>query len=175
MGSIAPDCVNLNGQASKDLRWPAHLRCESLEEWTENARRFYNENKGSVDESYLKGYVLHILTDIAWDKYCNIPLYIMLSGDGVDTEKLKEARWNEIYGYEQTQLCESWLKNEVLPKLRLAVPQKIGTLSAVGVGLWQEQIVNLQLKSANLPKFVTDSFMNDFFSRILELCQDIFK
>ena len=91
LGSISPDCVNINGQAPKEVRWPAHLRCEDLDEWLANARRFYIDNKSTADESFLKGYILHILSDIVWDKDFNLPLYKILLKDNVSKETLQNS------------------------------------------------------------------------------------
>lgn len=175
LGSISPDCVNINGQAPKEVRWPAHLRCEDLDEWLANARRFYIDNKSTADESFLKGYILHILSDIVWDKDFNLPLYKILLKDNVSKENLKQERWNELYGYEQTQLKEDWFKNEVLPKLLIAKPQQIGVLTEENIGVWQKKVVRLELSQGKPPKFINYKLMKQFFCKVVMLSDEILK
>ena len=69
LGALAPDSVNLNGFAPKEVRWTSHLRKENLDEWLEKVKEFYNENKNKYNKYFLLGYVLHIITDIVHDKY----------------------------------------------------------------------------------------------------------
>lgn len=68
LGAIAPDTVNLHGFASREVRWAAHRRASDLGQWTENIISFYRENSGKVPEDFLKGYVVHVLTDIEADR-----------------------------------------------------------------------------------------------------------
>ena len=45
IGTIAPDAVNLNGFAEKNIRWAAHKRAKNLDEWKQNIIEFYNKEK----------------------------------------------------------------------------------------------------------------------------------
>ena len=69
VGNISPDAVNLNGFAPRELRWTAHLRDKDLNIWKNNAIEFYENNKKSINNNFLLGYVTHILTDIIHDEY----------------------------------------------------------------------------------------------------------
>lgn len=68
LGIIAPDSVNYFGFAPKEDRWNAHLRDKDLSIWKSNIINFYNENKSNYNESFLKGYITHIMTDIVYDE-----------------------------------------------------------------------------------------------------------
>ena len=73
LGTIAPDAVNAHGFASKEKRWSAHVRDKALNKWKENVKRLYEKNIETVKEDFLRGYCIHILTDILMDeKYVNI-------------------------------------------------------------------------------------------------------
>ncbi len=174
LGAISPDSVNINGHAPKAIRWPAHLRVADLDAWTENAREFYNNNKGKTDEDFLKGYILHIITDILWDKEFDMPLFALLKRSGVEASQLKTERWNELYGYERLQTAEPWLTDDVLPKLRSCPPQTVGTLVEGEVKVWQSRVVDLKLPEGHPPKFVDDEFMALFFKNIIKLADEIF-
>ncbi len=174
LGSISPDCVNINGHAPKSLRWPAHLRSANLNEWLENTKGFYNVNKGRVDESLLRGYILHILTDIVWDRSFDRTLYNLLLGIGIQPENLKAERWNEIYGYEQTELSSPWLLDTVLPALKKAAPTEIGTLDVSQMALWRDSVAEFCLEKGKPPRFADNLFMNAIFDEVNLLAVSIF-
>lgn len=174
LGSICPDSVNINGHAPKEIRWPAHLRHSDLDRWEQNAERFYNENKGTVDEAYLKGYILHILTDIVWDLSFDWPLYTVMLKSGIAPEDLKSERWNELYGFEQIDCRNKWFTDEVLPLLTDAKAEDIGTLKKETVTLWQEKVVSLQLDSGKTPCYVDEKLINDLISEVFLLAERIF-
>ena len=83
LGAVSPDSINVDGLAPKEKRWPAHLRDKDLKVWLNNAREFYLNNKGKTDEAFLKGYIIHLVTDIVWDSSFNAELYEKLTADGV--------------------------------------------------------------------------------------------
>lgn len=174
LGSISPDSVNINGHAPKAVRWPAHLRDSDLEVWTENAALFYKKNKGKADEAFLRGYILHILTDIVWDRSFDKPMYRLLLASGVPEDELKEERWNEIYGYEFLQREADWLKNDVLPKLSTAEVSAVGTLESEKVKVWRDQVVALELKCGKSPRFMDDDMALELCKAVFELSERIF-
>ncbi len=174
LGSISPDSVNINGHAPRLKRWPAHLRCADLDAWTDNANSFYKENKGKTDEGYLRGYIIHILTDIVWDKEFDMPLFALMHRNGIERSQLKDERWNEIYGYEQEQLSEEWLSHEVLPQLAVAEPKCIGTLDVGEVKSWRDTVASLQLSKGTKPKLVDEALMQILFKQVNTLADKIF-
>lgn len=174
LGSISPDCVNLNGHAPKSLRWPAHLRSADLNKWVQNARLFYNVNKGKINESLLRGYILHILTDIVWDRSFDQTLYNLLLGIGIQPENLKTERWNEIYGYEQTELTSPWLVETVLPSLKKATLTEIGTLDVSCMSLWRDKVAEFRLEKGKPPRFADNLFMKALFEEVNRLSDEIF-
>jgi hypothetical protein len=174
LGSISPDSVNINGHAPKQKRWPAHLRDQNLDKWIANAIAFYCQHKGTADEGFLRGYILHILTDIVWDKSFDMPLYNLLHNTGVPDDQLKHERWNEIYGYEQTQLKEKWLKKTVMPKLSSTDAKIIGTLKLSEVEQWRQKVVNLELPKGTHPRFVDKTMTEMLFLQVFQLAESIF-
>jgi len=69
VGNIAPDSVNINGFAPKEVRWAAHLRDKDYDVWIENIKQFYELYKDKINNEFLLGYVSHALTDVVHDKY----------------------------------------------------------------------------------------------------------
>ncbi len=174
LGSISPDSVNVRGHAPKQKRWPAHLRDADLDKWQANAAVFYNVNKGKVDEAFLRGYIIHILTDIVWDRSFDMPLYNLLHNAGVADEELKEERWNEIYGYEQTQLKSAWFKKEVLPRFTSSKAATVGTLKLNELEEWQKNVANLEVPKGKPPRFVDKTLIEMLCLQVFELAESIF-
>ncbi|MDO5124855.1 MAG: hypothetical protein Q4D35_00545 [Ruminococcus sp.] len=122
MGCIAPDAVNLRGQASEKERYAVHVRSKNYDEWKENIKAFYYEQKDSFngDTDYLKGYVFHLLTDIAWDEVVQPNLFAFLQSKGYDKTQFKEQKWKELFRFNTQLATQDWY-SEVKDKLRKAV------------------------------------------------------
>ena len=106
LGAIAPDSVNLHGFASKEVRWAAHRRARSLEEWTDNIAAFYSENKGKVPGDFLTGYVVHVLTDIEADRM-EPSIHERILNLKPDADKYAEYS-EEIRKAEDAELGKDW-------------------------------------------------------------------
>ena len=174
LGRISPDSVNINGNAPKFIRWPAHLRAADLDEWISNAKVFYNENKGEVEESYLRGYIIHILTDIVWDRSFDRPLYMLLLRSGTDKEALKAERWNELYGFEREDAKRDWFQNDVKPTLSASVAHDIGTLKSCEVDILKDKIVSECLMTGKTPQFVDEKLIDELISEVILLAEEVF-
>lgn len=167
LGSVCPDSVNLNGHAPKSIRWPAHLRDSDLTVWENNIREFYNNNRGNYDDSYFYGYVLHIVTDIVWDREYDRPLCAAMFKDGTPKENLKLMRWHEIDGYEMRQEGTDW-HCEMLDEIKKAVPTDIGTLNSVDINCWRGKILEKKYDKSIVSRYVDDAFMDAFFDSVIE-------
>ena len=172
LGAIVPDSVNVYGHAPMHKRWPAHLRDANLNIWLSNAKAFYNENKGKISEEYLLGYILHIVTDIVWDKYFDDKLYALIS-EPVGEDK-KTARWNEIYGFEQKQLNLPWA-DEMLKSLKEARPLAISTLTEDIIAVMKQSVLDNDISKGTEPQVLNDDFMNPFFIKVVEVMQNLIK
>ena len=119
LGIIAPDAVNAHGFASKEKRWGAHVRDKDLNKWKENVIEFYKKNIGIVQEDFLRGYCIHILTDILMDeKYANTFKNQILA-KGIEEDKVYDYYEKAIYKYENSKLNESWIA-DVVKKIKSA-------------------------------------------------------
>lgn len=174
LGSVSPDSVNVDGLAPKEKRWPAHLRDADLKVWLENARKFYADNKGKTDEAFLRGYIIHLVTDIVWDAYFNDEIYEKLVSVGISRENLKDERWNELYGYEQLQVGTEWY-NEVLECVKSAKTIEIGTLKAEEIEILRETVIFNRLQKGKQPKFVNKELMSLLFAKVFEVAERIFR
>ena len=52
LGVTAPDSVNLDGFASKEIRWAAHLRAKTPKEWYQNIEEFYQKRRKKADPDF---------------------------------------------------------------------------------------------------------------------------
>lgn len=122
MGVIAPDSVNLEGYASEQERYSAHIRSKNYAEWKENIKRFYDEEKVRFigNEDFLKGYIFHLYTDIAWDETVQPNLFRFLRTQGFAEEKFKEQKWRELFRLNYVLAKQDWY-SEVREKLKNAV------------------------------------------------------
>ncbi len=167
LGSVSPDSVNINGHAPKSVRWPAHLRDADLAVWECNAKKFYEENSGKVNESYLLGYIMHIITDIVWDREYDGPLFAVMYKNGVPKDELKKSRWREIDGYELRQKNTDWLKN-ALENLKQAEVVNIGTLLCEDISVWRGKILEKKYDNDIVSRYINDDLMDSFFESVCE-------
>lgn len=174
LGSICPDSVNINGHAPKSIRWPAHLRDTNLECWLNNAKTFYRDNYNVYDCSYLTGYILHIITDIVWDKSFDRPLFEVMYRSGIPADNLKNMRWQELYGYEQLQIRLPWFEKDIIPMLSTASISPIGSLKSGEIEIFRNMVLNLELERGDTPRFINDGIMNSFFDAVTQCANRIF-
>ncbi|MCR5817244.1 MAG: hypothetical protein K6F91_10195 [Ruminococcus sp.] len=128
-GAVSPDAVNIDGFADQSVRYPAHLRSLDYEEWKATARNFCKE-KGTEwagREDYLKGFLLHVFTDIYWDELAQPEMFDGFERLGYSPDELRDVKWKELYRF-NTFLEGSWLHDEVLPALKRARFFPIGTV-----------------------------------------------
>lgn len=110
MGAIAPDAVNLEGFASEEVRYSAHIRSKNYDEWKENIKAFYAEMKDAFNgsEDFFKGYIFHLYTDIAWDEVVQPYLFNFLKGQGYTADQFKEQKWRELYRLNGALAKQEW-------------------------------------------------------------------
>lgn len=84
LASVAPDAIHMRQGNQKKSKRKTHISSVyvsrtfvSKKRCIRNLTRFYLENNGKVDEDFLLGYIVHILTDMYWIK--NIGKYFLLN------------------------------------------------------------------------------------------------
>lgn len=110
LGLMVPDSVNAYGFASKEDRWRTHVRDENLDIWQKNIIKFYQENKKDFEETYLVGYVVHVLTDIICDKIYQNKLYPRLLKEGFDYHTAYSYYEKGIEKIENSNINAEWWK-----------------------------------------------------------------
>ncbi len=69
LGLLSPDAPNLEGFGPKEERWMAHQRKKDYDEWRESILKFYLQEKDHYPKDFIKGYYIHVMTDIIYDDY----------------------------------------------------------------------------------------------------------
>lgn len=110
LGLIVPDSVNAYGFAEKEERWKAHARDKDLDKWQANILKFYKDNIGCFEQSYLTGYLVHVLTDIICDKIYVEELYQRLLNEGYDYNTAYSYYEEGIRKFENNNINEDWWK-----------------------------------------------------------------
>ncbi len=130
LGAVSPDAVNIDGFADQSVRYPAHIRSLDYEQWKRNVRDYCKLGKSLCkdDKDFLKGFLLHVFTDIYWDELAQPVLFAALRANGAAKEQLRELKWQELYRFNNS-LQGDWLYKEVLPKLRAAKPIPVTTVT----------------------------------------------
>lgn len=110
LGLMVPDSVNAYGFASKEDRWRTHVRDKNLEMWQENIIKYYKENKGKYENTYLTGYLVHVLTDIICDKIYQNEIYPKLIEQGYDYNTAYSYYEQSIIKFEKSNINQKWWK-----------------------------------------------------------------
>ena len=173
LGSISPDAVNLKGHAEKKIRWSSHLRNSDLDLWLENVRSYYSENKLNYPIPYLQGYLIHIITDIVWDKYFEIPLFNEFDKYGIKNEEKKHQRWQELDFYENEQRLLPWY-DEVKRLLERSFALKICSVSAEEINSFKNMVINRGFVENTAFGIVDEHLINRCCCIVFALADDIF-
>ncbi len=67
LGSLAPDAFHSRTNKQLEDRSITHLYNNNKDIWLKNVLDFMRNNNSGIDNSYLLGYSIHLLTDIIWE------------------------------------------------------------------------------------------------------------
>lgn len=123
LGAISPDCVNYGmEQASEEVRYTAHIRARDYDKWKAKLRSFARENTGKYAEckDFLRGYLFHCWSDIAWDEAVQPKIFEFLGTLGYGYDDMTAQKWQELYrfnslvvGSEEFDACRRLVKEGV--------------------------------------------------------------
>lgn len=169
LGLMVPDSVNAYGFASKEDRWRTHVRDENLDVWQENIINFFKENKINYEETYLTGYLVHVLTDIITDKIYQKELYPKLLKKGYDYNTAYDYYEKEIEKYENSNINEEWWKE---------AKDKFQRADIIAINGMDKQMILDEIKYTinkynkriyEKAGFITDEFADEVIGEILKL------
>jgi len=171
LGCIIPDSVKVDGLASKETRWAAHIRSNNISEWYDNNIKFYHANKGSIDKSLLLGYVVHNITDAAFDEFFNDKIKYMLSKINIPPVTDLGLRWDDCFRFDNDQSKELWWTDEVLPALKRAVPIEINGINREDIEKLKKRITdeNYFTFPEGNPVMVTAELVNELSNIVCKI------
>lgn len=154
LGCLYPDCVNAFGSASCEIRHTAHLRSKNIDEWYENNNMFYRQNTGKINADFLLGYIIHNITDAAYDKHFKY---------------INREDWKR---FNQEQCKKEWWIKEVLPALKLAVPISVNDISITYVEEYLRKLTDSNYwfnSPEDKPREITLNMMNDLSNIVFKI------
>ncbi len=140
LGCIAPDAVNLGKMASQELRYAAHLRSRDIPVWLNNIHAYRAEKEAAFAErpDVLRGLLMHLYTDIAWDETVQPELFRRMGAAGIPRSEFSRRKWQEMAVLESQ--IRSWSNTEhALEELKKAGPCAVTTVTAEQVSAWQQE------------------------------------
>ena len=176
LGAISPDAVNLEGFADQNTRYSAHIRSRDVSVWLENIRNFISENAGNYcnERDFFKGFVVHLLTDIAWDEEVQPRLFDGLLKSGIGVDDLRDEKWNELYRLNGVLMNEpQWA--EIKEKLRSSHGVGISTLSAELIERFGENLLRDDYEKVDLsqPLVLAPDDVEITACKVIELYKEI--
>ncbi|MDD5888306.1 MAG: zinc dependent phospholipase C family protein [bacterium] len=154
LGSLAPDAVNLAGFAPKEERWQSHIRHQDLNIWLENVKDFYYVNQTKYNKYFLLGYILHIITDIIYDKYFYNATIQKIAQDNIKKENQHQALRKAMEEYDQENASSDfWL--EIKHLLTQATGYDIRNITKEDLFLWKNKCLTLKNTNTNSNKYIT--------------------
>ena len=169
LGLMVPDSVNAYGFASKEERWRTHRRDADLDVWQKNIIDFFYENNGKFEESYLVGYVVHVLTDIVCDRIYQSELYPELLKVGFDYHSAYSYYENGIEKFENSHIDEVWWSD---------VKRKFQNADIIPICGMEKQMILDEIKYTvnkydcrcyEECDFINNDFADEVVSKIVEL------
>ncbi len=127
LGLMAPDAVNVEHFANKQERWTSHVRDKDLNIWKENLKKFYKEEKNKINNDFLLGYTIHILTDIVYDEYFEekIRKEILKNNQEKDYWYIKWSDMDKYSFKEQSTINTILLKNNNYIEIKNITKEKL--------------------------------------------------
>lgn len=127
LGIMAPDAVNVEHFANKQERWTSHVRDKDLNIWKENLKKFYKEEKNKINNDFLLGYTIHILTDIVYDEYFEEKIHkeILKNNQEKDYWYIKWSDMDKYSFKEQSTINTILLKNNNYIEIKNITKEKL--------------------------------------------------
>lgn len=120
-GCVAPDSVHMASRPiDKATRWSAHARHGNLKQWTAQAKALYASRPDEANPDFWQGYLLHLLTDIAWDAGEHDPIWFAMKQRNLPPLSNRGAGWDDCFRFDYQQMQATWWCYEVRPALLAA-------------------------------------------------------
>ncbi|MBQ8107899.1 MAG: zinc dependent phospholipase C family protein [Ruminococcus sp.] len=165
LGAISPDCVNYGmEQASEAERYGAHIRDRDYDIWKQMLRDFLKENRErfAQGKDFLRGYLFHCWSDIAWDEAVQPRIFEFLGTLGYGYDDMTQQKWYELYRF-SGEVMKYPEYPECVKLLRSGVPRDIAVCSAELVGKFRDYVAGGYSDKVleEKPLFLTERHIQD--------------
>ena len=144
LGAIAPDCVNYGmEQASEEVRYTAHIRDRDYDVWKDKLRAFAKDNAAKYADciDFLRGYLFHCWSDIAWDEAVQPKIFEFLGTLGYGYDDMTYQKWQELYKFNSlAEKCGRYAECRKL--VREGTPRDIAGCSAELIGKFALYVID---------------------------------
>ena len=168
LGLMAPDAVNVEHFATKQERWTSHVRDKDLNIWKENLKKFYKEEKNKINNDFLLGYTIHILTDIVYDEYFEEKIHkeILKNKQEKDYWYIKWSDMDKYSFKEQSTINTILLKNNNYIEIKNITKEKLLK--------WKEKYLKNQ-SNLNKSLYFNQKIIDNLNIRVEEELKEIIK
>lgn len=166
LGALAPDAVNLNGFAPKEIRWTSHCRAQNLNTWRENIIKFYSEQLNNYNKEFLTGYLIHILTDIVFDDYFYNDVTSKIKKDNPSVKDPHPILLKCMDEYSKVNMNSDFL-NEIRAKLTNATYYNILNISKEDLKAWSNKKLNEKFTTTIENKYIDDELITEVTSKVI--------
>ena len=151
LGAISPDAVNLEGFADQNTRYTAHIRSRNVSQWLLNIKNFIAEKEKdyTYETDFFKGFLVHLLTDIAWDEAVQPELFEGLIKAGYDKATVGRSKWEELYRF-NGRLMQNPQWKEIKNQLKNSHGVAISTVSAQLLEKFRDDLLSEDYKKVDL-------------------------
>jgi hypothetical protein len=159
-------------QASEEIRYGAHIRVRDYEKWKAQLKEFYEANKSAFAHrpDFLKGYLFHCYSDIAWDEAVQPKLFEFLYTLGYGYDDMTYQKWQELYRFNGAITAKKEYR-EICDTLLTAKAEQIGVCSAELIGKYRDYVAKDYSDKIiyEAPLFLTEKHIDDTVERVREL------
>ena len=150
LGIISPDAIHMRKDSDRTHKNDTHLLPEGKKwsnvdekEYFIFMKNFFSKNIVNVDNDFLRGYGLHIITDMMWSKQVYIYFEKKYEQDPSPIQEIRMAYYNDTDILDQVIFNESYWKNDVWEKLIISESDDfIDYLSKEEIELWKERTLH---------------------------------
>ena len=167
LGLMAPDAVNLEGFASKEERWTSHIRDKDLTIWQNNIINFYKKELNNYPKNFILGYLIHILTDIIYDKYFYKEVIDkIVKGDGLTGDPHPIfLEYMKIYASNNDN-SEEWV--HIKEKLKNSNSYNILNIDSNKLLLWKEKNIEKKELITKENPYITEDLIKKIYDKVRE-------
>lgn len=173
LGNMIPDSVNAYGFASKEKRWNAHFRSADLNEWKKNIIDFYKRNDTKYENTYLAGYLIHVLTDIICDEIYIKQIYPDLLEKGFNPNSIYEYYRKELTKFENSNVNQEWWE-EIKDRIQEADKIPINNIDEKLITDWIDcTIKNYENREYEDVEYITNDFLENVIVEMEKILKEI--